>query len=131
MSVPLSVTGNELVLKDGYTNDFVSSIGVSGTNQVIWSATASDIRGQFTGESLGTNIYPGGPISRTRTFDPVMGWPDTFKAGTSTSANAFEDGRVFFDAVGNLTQRQNNKTLISENFIYRTQSAPLSSLSHS
>jgi RHS repeat-associated protein len=131
LTYPVSTTGNQLVLKYGYTNDFVSSIGVSGTNQVIWSATASDIRGQFTGESLGTNIYPGAPISRTRTFDPVMGWPDTFKAGTSTSANAFEDGRVFFDAVGNLTQRQNNKTLISENFIYGNSSDHLYRLDHS
>jgi RHS repeat-associated protein len=131
LSYPTTTAGNRLVLKYGYTNGSLSSIGRANTSQVVWTADSVNVRGQVTAETLGQNIHSSSGIKRELGFRPITGLPDTMKTGTASNTSEFQDASYFYDVMGNLTQRQNNKTSISEDFYYGSSTDNLYRLEHS
>jgi RHS repeat-associated protein len=115
LTYPLSTQGYRLRLKYGYSpqNGQLQSVSdADTTSAVFWAAGAQNARGQVTEETLGNGI------KRTRTFDAITGWLSKIQAGPSNNLSALQNTSYAYDLVGNLTQRQNDRLFLTENFYY-------------
>jgi RHS repeat-associated protein len=64
-----------------------------------------------TQETLGNGVIT------NRSYDAVTGWVNSLQSGLNGSS-ALQNESYLFDAVGNLTQRQNNNVGLNEDFFY-------------
>jgi RHS repeat-associated protein len=116
LTYPSSAQGNPVKLKYGYSNGHLQSVSDAYTpSTVFWTADTQNARGQITADTLG---HPTSGIKRTRTFDAVTGWLSEIKAGPSSNLTALQNTSYAYDKVGNVTQRQNNRLGLTENFVY-------------
>lgn len=110
---PISTSSYQLKLQYGYHNGFLNQIAdFNAPATVFWAANAANFRGQVTQETLGNGVVT------SRSFDDVTGWVSSIHTGLSASPTALQNESYLYDAVGNLSQRQNNNTTLSENFYY-------------
>lgn len=86
----------------------VSDANVPAT--VFWTANTQNARGQITQDTLGNGIV------RSRAFDAITGWLASIQAGPSSNTTSLQNTSYLYDVVGNVTQRQNNRLGLTENF---------------
>jgi RHS repeat-associated protein len=126
LTYPLSTSGYRLALKYGYQNGLLNSVAdANAPSTVFWTAMSTDAFGHTTEETLGNGIVT------TRAFDPVTGWLSRIESGPSGNATAVQNLAYGYDLVGNVTQRQNNKLGLTENFYYAENGDDLYRLGHS
>jgi RHS repeat-associated protein len=78
---------------------------------VFWSANTANARGQFTQQTLGNGVIT------NRTYDAVTGWLGSQTSGVGGGTGVQNEGTLY-DLMGNVTQRQNNASSLTENFYY-------------
>jgi RHS repeat-associated protein len=121
LTYPADAHGYRLVTKYGYAYGLLSSVTDTSDspNKTLWTANSDNERGQFTQETLGNNVIV------NSSFDAVTGLINNITAGVAGST-ALQNNSYLFDAVGNFTQRQDNRAGTTEN-IYMD---PLNRLDH-
>lgn len=97
--------------KFSYQNGILLSIADATAGTVFWTANATNPSGQYTQETLGNGIVS------VHNFDAVTGELASVTAGAGGSA-ALQNNSYLFDAVGNVTERQDNNQGLTENFYY-------------
>lgn len=108
LQYPVSTSGNPLTLQYSYQNGILQQISDVATGTHYWTANATNPRGQLTQETLGNNVVV------NHALDSVTGWPSSIQAGVGGGAT-LQNNSYLFDAVGNLTQRQDNNLGVTEN----------------
>ena len=113
LKYPVSTASYALSLKYGYAYGLPTSItDVSDSpNVTLWTANTMNPRGQVTAETLGNGVVV------NHAFDGVTGLPSSITAGLG-GGTALQNNSYLFDAVGNLTQRQDNKVGTTESAYY-------------
>src|SRR5690606_12717178 len=79
---------------------------------VYWQATASDAYGHITAATLGNGLVT------QKTYDPATGQLQTITTGRSGNPTSVQNLAYDWDAVGNLTQRQDLNRSLTEAFSY-------------
>jgi RHS repeat-associated protein len=116
LTYPSSTGSTPLRLKYGYANGHLQNVSDADTpTTVFWTANTQNARGQITEDTLGD---PTSGIKRARTFDAVTSWLSEIKAGPTSNPTSLQNTLYAYDYVGNLTQRQNNRLSLTENFFY-------------
>lgn len=110
LTYPVSTGGYALALKFGYAYGLLNSITDTSDspNVTLWTANTMDARGQYAQETFGNGVVV------NHAFDPVTGLPQSITAGVGGGA-ALQNNSYLFDAVGNMTQRQDNNAGTTEN----------------
>jgi RHS repeat-associated protein len=108
LQYPVSTSGNPLKLQYTYQNGILQQISDVATATHYWTANAMNPRGQLTQETLGNGVQV------NRALDAVTGWVSSIQAGVGGGAT-LQNNSYLFDAVGNLTQRQDNNLGVTEN----------------
>jgi RHS repeat-associated protein len=108
LQYPVSTSGNPLKLQYAYQNGILHQISDVTTGMHYWTANTINPRGQYTQETLGNNVVV------NHALDSVTGWPSSIQAGVGGGAT-LQNNSYLFDAVGNLTQRQDNNLGVTEN----------------
>jgi RHS repeat-associated protein len=114
---PTSASNYRLTLTYGYVNDYLNWIG-NQDGDTVWNLDAMSIRRQVSREYIGVGIHSATGIDRRQIFEPITGQLDTLMTGVAGNATTYQHLRYLYDKVGNLTQRQNDKALITEDFHY-------------
>jgi len=109
---PETSTGVQLSLKHNYQNGTLKSIVNPATSVALWTADTTNAWGQVTKETLGNGVIT------QKTYDPVTAALGTIRSGTESDPTSLQNIGYLYDLVGNVTQRQNNKRGLTENFIY-------------
>jgi RHS repeat-associated protein len=121
LTYPVSTNSCQLVVQYGYSYGILTSLtdasnatqcGSTGT--VFWTANAENDWKQVTQATLGNGVVV------NRSFDAVTGLVQSIQAG-SGGGTGFQNMAYLFDAVGDLTQRQDNNQSLTENFYYDTR----------
>ena len=112
MQYPVSPTAPQLKLQYAYANGIMQSIADFNTPATVyWKANAENARGQVTQETLGNGVVT------NRSIDAVTGWTGTIQSGLLGGA-ALQNFNAVYDALGNVTQRQDSNRGLTENFYY-------------
>jgi RHS repeat-associated protein len=114
LTYPADAGGYRLALKYCYANGLLQSVAdtsCSGTT-VFWQVNSVNPRGQITQNTLGNGI------ATQRHYDAVTAMMTTRTSGPGASPAALQNESYLFDALGNLTQRQNNTLGLTEDFYY-------------
>jgi RHS repeat-associated protein len=115
LQYPLSTASYQLKLQYSYANGIlqqISDISAGGPGTTYWAANTANPRGQILQETLGNGVIV------NHAFDAVTAQVQSIQAGVGGGA-ALQNNSYLFDAVGNLSQRQNNNSPgITENFNY-------------
>ena len=77
-----------------------------------WQANKADARGAVTQETLGNGLIT------TRSIDAATGLPSYIKTGTSPGASGIQNLNYVWDAVGNLSSRNDANQGLTEAFVY-------------
>lgn len=103
-------TWYQLQVQYGYTNGVLASItNISDSpNVTLWTANAINAAGQVIQETLGNGVVV------NHNFDAVTHLPSSITAGVQ-GGTGLQNNSFLFDYVGNLTQRQDNNALTTEN----------------
>jgi RHS repeat-associated protein len=112
MRFPETSPGVRLALKHNYQNGELKSLVNPGTSVAYWTADNTNAFGQVTKETLGNGVIT------LKTFDAVTAALKTIKSGTESDPTSLQNLGYLYDLVGNVTQRQNNKGGLTEDFIY-------------
>lgn len=109
LTYPASTSGYRLQLLYGYQNGHLLSVkDGNATATAFWTAGATDARGNIIAESLGNGIQT------LRGYDSVTGLLDYLDSGSG----AIQDLSYTWDAVGNLTERRDERQGLAEGFQY-------------
>ena len=113
LKYPVSSAGYALSVKYGYAYGLLTSITdlSDSPNVSLWTADSMNARGQVTEETLGNGVVV------NHAFDGVTGLPSSVTAGVGGGVT-LQNNSYLFDAVGNLTQRQDNNAGTTENAYY-------------
>lgn len=104
-----------LAVNYGYSNGVLSSVTDARTGTVYWqdnSPLSVNDLGESSQETLGNNI------TTETTFTPVTGWPTKIISGPAAGSASVQNQSFSYDALGNLTQRQDGNAGLTENFYY-------------
>ena len=106
---PTSTAGYALTLSYAYSSGLLQSITdtTDSPNVTLWTANGANARGQLLQETLGNGVVV------NHAFDDVTGLPAIITAGVG-SGDALQDNSYLFDAVGNLIQREDLITGVTE-----------------
>jgi RHS repeat-associated protein len=111
LQYPVSTSSYQLKLQYGYTKGILATVTDAGAGTVYWRDNTTNPRGQVTQETLGNGVIT------NRTFDAVTGWVGAVTAGLS-GTSTLQNAAFLYDYVGNVTQRQDNRIGLTENFYY-------------
>lgn len=113
LTYPVSTSGQALVLKYAYQSGILASVTdvLDSPNVTIWKADVEDPDGHITQETLGNGLVT------TRAYDAVTHWLSSVQSGPGGGASIQNEG-FLYDEVGNVTQRQDNKLGLNEDFYY-------------
>jgi RHS repeat-associated protein len=111
LQYPVSTSGYQLKLQYAYQNGILQQISDVAAGTHYWTANTINPRGQYTQETLGNSVVV------NHALDPVTGWPSSIQAGIGGGA-ALQNNSYLFDEMGNLTQRQDNNSGVTENVYY-------------
>jgi RHS repeat-associated protein len=92
---------------------------------VYWRGDNSNAWGQLTKETLGNGVVS------NRTFDAVTSWLSSIESGIGSDTTSVQGHSYLYDLVGNVTQRQNDKLMLTETFHYGSPTDNLYRLEHS
>ncbi len=111
LQYPVSTASYQMKLQYSYANGILQQIkditaGGPGTN--YWTANTTNPQGQILQETFGNGVVA------SHAFDAVTGRVQSIQAGVGGGA-ALQNNSYLFDAVGNLTQRQDNNLGLTEN----------------
>lgn len=114
LTFPASTGGTQVMLKYGYGAGLLTSVtdwtgGAAGTT--YWQATGVGPWGQVGTEALGNGVI------RTRLIDAVTGRATHLRAGLG-GGTSLQNMSFLYDAVGNVTQRQETNLGLTEDFHY-------------
>jgi RHS repeat-associated protein len=113
LTYPVSTASARLTVRYCYQYGHLQKVAeATCSGAAFWQANATNSRGQITNETLGNGI------TTQRTFDAVTGWVSTVMSGTAGSPASVQNESYLFDRVGNVTQRQNNRVGLTEDFYY-------------
>lgn len=102
------------LLTYGYEHGALASITDAVAGTVYWQANTVNVLGEVTEDTLGNGI-----VTQTG-YTTDSGWPSRVTAGPSGSATALNQ-TFSYDALGNVTLRQNNNgSGLTENVYYDT-----------
>jgi RHS repeat-associated protein len=105
-------TSYQLKLQYSYANGILSSVAdFNAPATIFWTANTTNPRGQVSRETFGNNVVS------AHVYDAVTGWLSSIQAGPGGGASLQNNG-FLFDTVGNVTQRQDSKQGLTENFFY-------------
>lgn len=112
LTYPASTSGYRLKLRYRYLDGLLHKVeDFNAASTVFWQANATDARGAVTDESLGNGV-------RTiRDLDAVTGLVNAIRSGPGGGAS-LQNLAYQWDAVGNLTQRQDLNQALTESFNY-------------
>lgn len=106
---PTSTSGYRLQLLYEYQNGHLLSVkDANATSTAFWSASATDAQGNIVAEALGNGMQT------IRGYDSVTGLLDYLDSGSG----AIQDLSYSWDAVGNLTERRDERQGLTEGFQY-------------
>ncbi|MDP9008029.1 MAG: FG-GAP-like repeat-containing protein [Pseudomonadota bacterium] len=112
LQYPVSTSSYQMLLKYTYSNGIlqqISDITAGGPGTTYWTANTTNPRGQILQETLGNGVIV------NHAFDAVTAQVQSIQAGVGGGA-ALQNNSYLFDAVGNLTQRQDgNVPVTTEN----------------
>lgn len=109
LTYPASTAGYRLQLLYGYQNGQLLSVkDGNAPATAFWTAGATDARGNIIAESLGNGIQT------LRGYDSVTGLLDYLDSGSGS----IQDLSYTWDAVGNLTERRDERQGLTEGFQY-------------
>jgi len=111
LQYPISTASYQLKLQYSYVNgilEHISDVTPGGPGTVYWSANTINPRGQILQETLGNGVIV------NHTFDAVTSYVQNIQAGVG-GGSALQNNSYLFDAVGNLTQRQDGNAGVTEN----------------
>ena len=118
LSYPTSTNGCNVTLQYGYQyglaksiSDVSNSSACGTSNGVLWQANAVNPRQQVTQEAFGNGVLA------VRAMDGVTGLPSAVQAGVG-GGTTVQNESYLFDALGNMTQRQDNNAGLTESFYY-------------
>lgn len=112
LTYPTSTSSYRLKLQYQYQNGLLQQVADAAAGTVFWQANTVNAFGNITQETLGNGIVT------KRSFDPVTGRLDTLKSGPASTPTSVQNEGYFFDKVGNVIQRQDNKQGLTESFCY-------------
>lgn len=107
---PVTV-GTRLKLQYAYSAGFLRSVTQFGSTTPLWQADALNERLQLKSQSLGNGL------TSLQVFDAVTGALRSTKTGPGVQTTVQNNG-VSYDAIGNVTQRQQNSLFLTEDFAY-------------
>jgi RHS repeat-associated protein len=108
---PVSTSSYQLTLQYSYQNGIlqkISDVSVGGPTTVYWTANATNPSGQITQETLGNGVVV------NHALDAITGWVTGIQAGLG-GGSGLQKNAYLFDEVGNLTQRQDYISGVTEN----------------
>jgi len=111
LQYPVSTASYQLKLQYSYASGIlkqIADISVGGPGTQYWTANTMNPSGQLLQESLGNGVVV------NHAFDAVTGLVQSIQAGVGGGA-ALQNNSYLFDAVGNLTQRQDGNAGVTEN----------------
>jgi len=109
LTYPTNTSGYRLQLLYEYQNGQLLSVkDANAPSTAFWTAGATDARGNIIAESLGNGIQT------IRGYDSVTGLLDYLDSGSG----AIQDLSYTWDAVGNLTERREERQGLTEGFQY-------------
>ncbi|MGH3804907.1 MAG: hypothetical protein ACRDTD_33140, partial [Pseudonocardiaceae bacterium] len=109
---PTSTSSYRLKLQYDYQNGMLLRVkDFNAPATVFWTANATDPRGALISETLGNGLQT------VRGFDAVTGLADSIQSGPGGGATR-QNLSFTWDKVGNLTQRQDLRLGLTENFGY-------------
>lgn len=111
LTYPTSTSSYRLTLKYEYANAQLQRIRDNASSTVFWAANGANPRGQITRETLGNGLVT------THGFDAVTGNPGFIRTGPG-GGNATQNLSYLWDAMGNLTQRQDGNQGLTEDLYY-------------
>ncbi len=113
LTYPMGSSGKALTLQYGYAHGYLQSITdtLDSPNIVVWKADSVNPAGQITQETLGNGIVT------TRAFDAVTHFLTAVQSGEG-GGTGVQNMSFLYDAVGNVTQRQDNDLGLTEDFYY-------------
>ncbi|MDE0373594.1 MAG: FG-GAP-like repeat-containing protein, partial [Rhodospirillales bacterium] len=89
----------------------LKSVRNTDGNELFWQITGANAAGQLTGESFGNSV------DTARTFDANTGFLTGIESGYTTATDR-QDEAYAWDALGNLTRRQDQRQNLTETFTY-------------
>jgi RHS repeat-associated protein len=107
LQYPVSTSSYQMKLQYAYANGILNQISDVTTGVHYWTANSENPRGQLTQETLGNGVVV------NHAFDAVTGWVGTIQAGLGTGS-ALQNNAYVFDEVGNLAQRQDYNSGVTE-----------------
>jgi RHS repeat-associated protein len=111
LQYPVAGSHAGLALNYGYQHGILARVTDAATGTVYWQANAVNTLGEATKVTLGNSI-----VAQTQ-YTPDSGWPTEITSGLSGSATA-QNQSFAYDALGNLTQRQDNNAGLTESAYY-------------
>jgi len=131
MTYPVSTAGFRLALKYTRQNGMLQSVSnLNDSSAVYWTAKDANAFGQITNEVLGRET-DSNAIFLAHTIDAVTGRVGNITAGPSTNTAGIQSLSYIYDLVGNVTQRQNLRNGMTENFVYGGANDHTDRLEHS
>ncbi len=114
LEYPTTTAGYRLKLQFDYLCGTLNSIKDAQTSASYWKMDAINARAQVTQETLGNGI-----ITKS-TIDQVNGRLGKLLSGTTADETSVQNSGFLYDPAGNVTQRQQNRRLLTEDFHYDT-----------
>ncbi len=114
LTYPESTSSYSLEVQYGYANGILSTVtDISDTpNVTLWAANTQNAFGQITQETLGNGVVT------SRTYDGVTDWLGPVTAGVGVGSTTILNQSNLYDESGDLTEQENNKLGLIENFYY-------------
>lgn len=106
---------NNVKLKYEYSNNtFLSKITgtkIKATSITLWTARNYDVIGALSQYTLGNGLIT------TKQFDPLTKYITSIVTGTSLTNDSIQNLTYTYSALGNVTQRKDNKLNLTETFL--------------
>lgn len=107
LQYPVSTSSYQMKLQYSYGYGILNQISDVTTGVHYWTVNTVNPRGQLTQETLGNGVVV------NHAFDAVTAWVGTIQAGLG-SGSALQNNAYTFDEVGNLAQRQDYNSGVTE-----------------
>jgi RHS repeat-associated protein len=112
LTYPVSTSSYRLKLQYDYQYGHLLRVkDFNAPTTVFWTANGMDASGEVNDETLGNGVQT------IRSVDLVTGLPDSILSGPAANGS-IQNLSYTWDAVGNLTQRQDVRQGLTENFYY-------------
>jgi RHS repeat-associated protein len=113
LQYPVSTGSYRLTLAQCYQYGILTKVAdTTCSGSLYWEGNQENPMGEITEDTLGNGIIT------QRQFYPVTGWLASVTSGSGPSPNGVQNQSYLYDALGDVTQRQDNDAGLSESFWY-------------